>query len=151
METILFTSIPSIAYQLADPGVVLFGVALVLLTAALAFASIYSKVPSVWLPLFVFLLVALFAVKGMIVIELFNAGGMFYTFGFAQTISELFSAHRLLLLMLLPFLLFVCLGIVGVYRLRISEQHAKPYRLTLVITLAVAFLIHLLIGFESLV
>jgi hypothetical protein len=146
----MFSTNPLLIANLLDPGMILFGVMLVLFGAAVAMAALLGQHPRLAYVLAAFLILLLLAFAGHMVVNLFLPS----TAVVAQSIEATalaFLAHRWIILELAKVLLFTSIVLLVVYGPRIVEKHAKHYYWTVMASVGLSFLVLLVTAFESVV
>lgn len=149
MDSVLATSVNVL--QLVSPGIVLFVATLVVFGSVFTLSFLIGSKPSVVKPLTGGLLILLFLMLGMVAIEFSAAATPSYTFGEFASLSEALSTHRWLLFQLPILLVITSLMILNVYGEKIADRHATPYRVAVILSIAVSFASLLAIAFESMI
>lgn len=149
MDSVFATTVDVI--QWVSPGNVLFVATLVLFGSAFTLSFLIGSKPSVVKPLTGCLLVILFLLLGTVAIEFSAAATPSYTFGEFASLSEALSTHRWLIFQLPILLVLMNLMILHVYGERIAERHAVPYRVAVILSIAISFAALLAIGLESMI
>ncbi len=149
MDSVLSTSVNVL--QLVSPGMVLFVTTLVVFGSVFTLSFLIGSKPSVVKPLTGGLLILLFLMLGMVAIEFSAAATPSYTFGEFASLSEALSTHRWLLFQLPILLTMTSLMILHVYGEKIADRHATPYRVAVILSMALSFASLIAIAFESMV
>ena len=136
--------------QLIHPGQVLFALTVLLFGSAFTLSFLIGSKTEVVRPLMGVLFVILFLLLGMVAIEFSAAAAPSYTYGSFASLSEALSTHRWLLFQLPILLTITALMILFVYHEKIADRHARLYRATVILSIAVSFASLLVIIAESL-
>jgi hypothetical protein len=134
-----------------QPGQILFGLALIFFGSAFTLSFFIDSKTHVVHALTGVLFLILFLLLGVVAIEFSSAATPSYTYGSFSSLSEALSTHRWLLFQLPIILTVTSLIILSVYKDAIAKPHARMYKATVMISIAVSFASLLLIGFESLI
>jgi hypothetical protein len=135
--------------ELVHPGQVLFALTILLFGSAFTLSFLMGSKTEVIHALVGVLFLILFLLLGTVAIEFSAAATPSYTFGNFSSLSEALSTHRWLLFQLPVVLTMTSLLILGVYREKIADRHARLYRVTVMLSIAVSFASVLAISFES--
>jgi len=134
-----------------DPGVFLFGVLLVLFGMVLPMVVLLEKEPFLSRPLAGLLIIIECVLLGVLSLELMGtAGGYFTTDTFKQA-SMMLKTHRWMLFQVPLLLTAVAAGLLILYREAIVEDHARDYRMVVVVSTFTGFASIIAIAFESLI
>lgn len=151
MHGYFLTAQPFLRIFFLEPGAILFGCLLMLMSATLVLAFLVKQSSSITSVLIGFLIVVHLILDGILAFDL--VGNVTHVYADVSTgvISELFSTHRWLLMqipilftLMAVLLSFVCRG-------HEKESHAKTYVFAMQFCVVVSFLTVLLIGYESLI
>lgn len=149
MDTVLAQHVSLL--EAISPGMILFTATLVLFASAITLCFLIGSKPSVVKPLTGVLMIILFLLLGTVAIEFSAAATPSYTFGEFASLSEALSTHRWLLFQLPILLVITSLMILNVYGEKIADRHATPYRVAVVLSIAVSFAALIAIAFESMI
>lgn len=151
MSSVFFADHPLVSIFFSEPGILLFGVLMVLFGITLTLLFVIRKNVE-FLQWFSVSLILLFFVLLVIVsLDLFGGSGSVSTFDSFGAISTLFSTHRWLLIQAPILLLGTSSLMVLVYGKELLSSHAKEYFFIVRSSVILSFLTILLIGFESLI
>ncbi len=149
MSGLILTDNNLLSALLQQPGLLLFGLVLILFGAAITQVFLLKNNPKVSTPLVYILLIIFVALLGILAFDLTGTAGRLYTFESISSLSELMSTHRWLLIQVPLILLPTSIITLLVYKERINDSHAVEYRATVIISVLVSFLTMVLIGAES--
>lgn len=150
MPAVFFADHPLISIFLSEPGVLLFGVLLIVFGITLTLLAVMRRDPKLVPWLACALTILFFVLLGIVCLDLFGGSGAVSTVDSFVSISSLLSTHRWLLMQVPLLLLGTSAVIVLVYGKELLSSHAKEYRLIVTGSVFISFLTILLIGFESL-
>ena len=151
MHGLLLTTQPLIRVFLLEPGAILFGVLLMLMTASVTLVFIVKKQPSLIYILLGFLFLIFLSLIGILTFDLVGTVDHVYVTEATASLSEAFSTHRWLLIQVPVLLTFVAIVLGWTCRNDLAEKHAKEYVMAMQVCVCVSFLAVLLIGVESLI
>ncbi|HBK34500.1 MAG: hypothetical protein UU08_C0008G0033 [Candidatus Uhrbacteria bacterium GW2011_GWE2_40_58] len=137
--------------SLIDPGLILFGLVMILFGAVLPLVFLLKICPKIYRILLILLCLIEFLFIGILWIDLAGVQGTFYLQGAVAELSASLSTHRFLIVQAPLFLLPSSILILLAYKDRIQENHAKWYRVTLIAMILVSFVSTLSIACESLI
>jgi uncharacterized membrane protein YidH (DUF202 family) len=149
MTGLLLTDNNLLAVILQQPGLLLFGLVLVLFGAAVAQVFLLKNHSHISTSLVAILLVIFISLLGILTFDLAGTGGSLYTLESISSLSELMSTHRWLLIQVPLILVPTAIVCLLVYKERLGDSHAKEYRWAIIISILVSFASLLIIGFES--
>lgn len=149
MSGLLLTDNNLLSTLIQQPGMLLFGLILILFGSAITQVFLLKNHSHISSPLIVVLSIILVAILGILVFDLSGTGGRLYTLGSISEISELMSTHRWLLIQVPLLLLPVSIINLLVYKEKISDKHANEYRNAVIVSVLVSFLTLVIIGLES--
>ena len=151
MFTVLLTAQTTLAVQLLDPGVILFGFLLALFSSALTLTFLLKDKRSLYAPLMMILIVIEFLFVVIIFLDFANVSKISYSFEEVRGLSDLFATHRLLLFQLPVLLITTAIATLLVYRENILEKQSHYYYSTLILSVVISFVCIVVIAFESLI
>ena len=149
MSGLILTDHNLISALIQQPGMMLFGLTLILFGSALTMVFLLKTCPHLSSPMIAILSVLFASLLGILAFDLSGTGGRLYTFGAISDLSELLSTHRWLLIQV-P-LVLIPVGIINllVYQEKIAKKFAKEYHASVLVCVIVSFLTLLVIGAES--
>ncbi|PJE77165.1 hypothetical protein COV05_00960 [Candidatus Uhrbacteria bacterium CG10_big_fil_rev_8_21_14_0_10_48_16] len=133
------------------PGQVLFALTVLFFGSAFTLSFLIGTKAQVVRPLIGVLFLILFLLLGTVAIEFSQAATPSYTYGTFASLSEALSTHRWLLFQLPIILTLTSLLVLFVYGEKIGHAHARLYRTTVLIAIAISFASVLAIIFESMI
>ncbi len=151
MNGYFLTSQPFLRIFFLEPGAILFGFLLMLLTAGLILALLVRLSSSVMYALLGSLILIHLLLDGILAFDLAGNVTRVYENTSPDAISELFSTHRWLLIQIPILFTLVAIILSIVCRGHEKEAHAKTYLFAMQFCVVVSFLTVLLIGYESLI
>jgi hypothetical protein len=150
MLSVLIADNQILMNRMLDPGVFLFGVLLVLFGMVLPMVVLLNKEPFLSRPIAGLLIIIECVLIGVLSLELMGTtGGHFTTDTFKQA-STMFQTHRWMLFQIPLLLTAVAAGLLILYREAITEDHARDYRMVVVVSVFTGFASIIAIAFESL-
>lgn len=151
MLGLLLSQQPLVRVFFLEPGVLLFGLLLMLMSVSVALVFLLKKVPSL-MEWFLWIMALIhFILWSILASDLVSGVNRVYTTESFQRMSALFASHRWILIQVPLLLTFTACVLGWVCRNDLQEKHTQPYMRALIICVCVSFLSILLIGFESLV
>src|SRR3989338_4585700 len=148
MLGLLLVASPTLLFNLLDPGAVIFGLLLMLLSAAVPLLILFARVPQLTKPLFWILLVIELILVAVVVVD-FSILPTISSNATSRDLSILFANHRWLLFEAPLLLVALACVILGIYRERLFEAHARPYRQAVVLSVIVSFICVLIVTAEA--
>jgi hypothetical protein len=151
MNGYFLTNQPFVQIFFREPGAILFGGLLMLMTAVLVLAFLLKAVPSI-VNLFIGMLVLVhITLDGILLFDLLGNVTRVYTNESTRFISELFSTHRWLIVQIPILFTFMAILLSWVCRNDLNESHAREYVFVIQFCVLISFLTVLVIGYESLI
>lgn len=151
MHGYFLTVQPFLRIFFVEPGAVLFGCLLMLMSATLMLAFLIKQIPTA-VNLFLGLLILIhLTLDGILAFDLVGNVTRVYTESSSSVMSELFSTHRWLLIQIPILFTFLAIILAWVCRHDLNETHAKEYVFVMQFSVLLSFLTVLLIGYESLI
>lgn len=151
MSGYFLTSQPFVQIFFHEPGALLFGCLLMLMSATLVLAFLVKQAHSAIHWLLGFLLLIHLTLDGILAFDLVGTVTHVYTNTSGDTMSELFSTHRWLLIQIPILFTAIALILAWVCRNDLKESHAKEYVFAMQFCVLISFLTILVIGYESLI
>ena len=140
MSGFLLTENNLFSALIQQPGMLLFGLVLILFGAAIAQVFLLKNHSHISTPLVVVLSIIFVALLGILIFDLSGTGGRLYTLESISELSELMSTHRWLLIQVPLILLPVSIINLLVYKEKINDKHANEYRNAVMVSVIVSFL-----------
>lgn len=141
--------IPETVLTIINPESVLLGLALLLFTSAFTLSLFIGSKAQVVRPIMGLLLIVVFLLFGVVAIEFGGAGVPSYTTSALREFSAVIATHRWLIFQLPIILLMSTLIVLSVYGESLAKGHARSYRLTVQLMMAVSFASLFMVMFES--
>lgn len=151
MQGLLLTSQPLVKIFFGQPSVILFGLLLILMTAAFVLVLVLKNQHSLIYPFLGITFLILMTLTGILAFDLSGTVSRIYIAESNSELSEIFSTHRWLIIQIPLLLSFITLIIGWVCRQDLSEKHAREYVFAMQICTIISFLTVLAIGYESLI
>ncbi len=151
MHGYFLTAQPFLRIFFLEPGAILFGCLLMLMSATLVLAFLVKQSSSITSALIGFLILVHLILDGILAFDLVGNVTHVYTDTSSSAISELFSTHRWLLMQIPILFTLMAILLSLVCRGHEKESHAKTYVFAMQFCVVVSFLTVLLIGYESLI
>lgn len=151
MQGYLLTTEPLVRIFFLEPGTILFGCLLMLMSATLVLAFLVKLSSAITNALAGFLILIHLALDGILAFDLVGSVTHVYTDTSTGVISELFSTHRWLLIQIPILFTLIAILLCVVCHGHEKESHAKTYVFAMQFSVVVSFLTVLLIGYESLI
>jgi len=151
MSGYFLTNQPFIQIFFHEPGVLLFGCLLMLMSATCVLALLVKQAPVVIQWLMGFLLLIHLTLDGILAFDLMGTVTHVYINSTNDALSELFSTHRWLLIQIPILFTLMAMILTWVFKNDARELHAKEYVFAMQFCVVVSFLTVLLIGYESLI
>lgn len=151
MQGYLLTTEPLIRIFFLEPGTILFGCLLMLMSATLVLAFLVKLNSAISNTLAVFLLFIHLTLDGILAFDLIGSVTHVYADTSTGVISELFSTHRSLLIQIPILFTLIAILLCVVCHGHEKESHTKTYVFAMQFCVVVSFLTVLLIGYESLI
>ena len=151
MQGLLLTTQPLLRVFLLEPGALLFGLLLILMTASFVLVFILKKQPSLVYPFLGVTFLFFLTLLGIVSFDLVGTVTRVYIIESSASMSEVFSTHRWLLIQVPILLSFVTLVLGWVCRNELPEKHTREYLIAMQFCVTISFLAVLLIGLESLI
>lgn len=151
MFGLLLTSQPIVQIFFLEPGVILFGVLLMLMSAGCALVFVVHKQKEILLFFLGLQCLVLMTLISIVSFDLIGSVGQIFSAEVTASLSLLFSTHRWIL-MQVPILLTICAIIFGwICRNDLLEKHAREYVFVMRVSVIISFFTILIIGYESLI
>ncbi len=151
MQGLLLTTQPLLRVFLLEPGALLFGLLLILMTASFVLVFTLKKQPALVYPFLGVMFLFFLTLLGILSVDLVGTVTRVYVTESNAAMSEVFSTHRWLLMQIPILLSFVTLVLGWICRDELPEKHSREYLIAMQFCVTVSFLIVLLIGLESLI
>ncbi|MCX6714823.1 MAG: hypothetical protein NTX72_03340 [Candidatus Uhrbacteria bacterium] len=151
MHGYFLTAQPFLRIFFLEPGAILFGCLLMLMSATLVLAFLVKQSSSITSALIGSLVTVHLILDGILAFDLVGSVNHVYTDSSSSVISELFSTHRWLLIQVPILFTLMAILLALVCRGHERETHAKTYVFAVQFCVVVSFLTVLLIGYESLI
>lgn len=151
MNGYLLTTQPLLRIFFLEPGTILFGCLLMLMSAALVLSFLVKLSSLITSALLGFLVLIHLTLDGILAFDLIGSVTRLYEDSSTGVISELFSTHRWLLIQIPILFTIVAILLLSVCHGHEKEPHAKTYVFAMQFCVIVSFLTVLVIGFESLI
>lgn len=132
-----------------DFTTVLLMTAVVSLAAATTLALLLRRRPALSTVLFAALGIAFAALAGSVVLDLAGPDRLTVVTESTRALSLVAATHRRLLVLLPLLLTGTSLIVLGIYRERVAEKHAREYRDVLILSAGVSLITSILIAVES--
>ena len=151
MQGLLLTSQPFVRIFFDQPGVILFGLLLILMTAATVLSFVLKNQHSLIYPFLGVTFLIHMTLMGILAFDLSGSVTRIYVTESMGAVSAIFSTHRWLIIQVPILLTFITLVIGWVCRNDLSEKHSKEYVFAMQVCILMSFLTVLAIGYESLI
>ncbi|MEK7452224.1 MAG: hypothetical protein AAB664_02705 [Patescibacteria group bacterium] len=151
MQGLLLTTNPLVSIFFHEPSVILFGLLLIMMTAASVLVLVMNKQPAFVYPFLGLIFLILLTLVGILAFDFSNEVSNLYVTESSRALSEMFSSHRWLLMQVPILLTFITLVIGWVCRKDLEQKHTREYVNAMRVSVFVSFLTILLIGFETLI
>lgn len=151
MQGYFLTEQPFLRIFFLEPGAILFGCLLMLMSAALVLVFLIKLSSAITNTLIGFLILIHLTLDGILAFDLIGNVTRVYSDTSTGVISELFSTHRWLLMQIPILYTLIAIVLACVCRRHEKESHAKTYVFALQFCVVVSFFTILLIGYESLI
>ncbi|EKD75551.1 MAG: hypothetical protein ACD_44C00100G0002 [uncultured bacterium] len=151
MQGYFLTEQPFLRIFFLEPGAILFGCLLMLMSAALVLVFLIKLSSTITNVLIGFLILIHLTLDGILAFDLIGNVTHVYTDTSTGVISELFSTHRWLLIQIPILYTLIALLLAFVCKGHEKESHAKTYVFAMQFCVVVSFFTILLIGYESLI
>ena len=151
MQGYLLTTQPFIRIFFQEPGVILFGLLLMLMSATLVLAFLVKQATFIVDILIGFLVLVHLTLDSILTFDLIGNVTRIYRDSSSNMMSELFSTHRWLLIQIPILFTLIAIILSLVCRNHMKETHAKEYVFLMQFCVLMSFLAVLFIGYESLI
>ena len=151
MNGYLLTTQPLIRIFFLEPGALLFGCLLMLMSAALTLSFLVKLSSSITNALLGFLILIHVTLVGILAFDLVGSVTNVYVDTSTGVISELFATHRWLLIQIPILFTMIAILLLAVCHGHEKESHAKTYVFAMQFCMFMSFLTVLVIGYESLI
>lgn len=146
----LFTSHPLLAVFLQEPGTLLFGILLMVMTAAVVLAWVAPSLKSATPYLMATLILTEILLLGILAFDFANTVNHVFVDQAIKALSDTLATHRWLIIQLPLLLIPLSCILLATTKDHLNEKHAKTYLRAMQAATTLSFMVLILIGWESL-